>query len=194
MKSLDRQQFLTQSAAFMLGLLCVSVAAAAWAGLSPLSKIHWSLRDFGIGVAAAGGMVVAFSFISGPWDQAEKILGRALASCRWYDLLILSVIVGIVEELLFRGVLEPWGARVHPVLAFLGVNLLFGMLHAVSWTYAIVATILGGLLSGLAHGPGEFNLLRPMVAHAVYDFIGFLWLAASYRRSQMDAHLFEKQT
>ena len=178
-----RQHFLNQSAAFMFGLLCLTLLLAAWAGLSPLSEIHWSFRDFGIGIAGAGLMIACFSFVTSAWHQAEQLLGGALASCRWYDLIILAAIVGIVEELLFRGVLEPWVARIHPVVAFCSVNLLFGLLHAVSWTYALVATALGAFLSGLAHWPGEFNLLRPIIAHAVYDYIGFVWLAMHYRRT-----------
>lgn len=184
MNGVEREQFLTKSGGFMLGLCCLSLFLAQWIGLTPLSSIHWSLRDLGIGVAGAGAMLATFSFLNTTWNDAERLLGASLATCRWYDLLILAVIVGIVEELLFRGVLEPWVARLHPLVAFFSVNLLFGMLHAVSVTYAVAATLLGCALSGLAHWPGEFNLLRPMVAHAVYDFVGFIWLASSYRQSQ----------
>jgi len=180
----QRQGFLNYSIGFLFCLLCVSLLLAAIAGLSPLQTIHWSLRDFIIGMGGAGLMVLAFGFITSVRDQAEKILGPALADCRWYDLLILAILVGLIEELLFRGVLEPWIARWNPIFAFCSVNLFFGLLHSVSCLYAIIATLLGGFLSLLAHGPGDFNLLRPIVAHAVYDYIGFVWLASLYRNSQ----------
>jgi len=176
-----RREFLNQSAAFLFILLCLALGLSHWAGLTPLSQIHWTMRDVLIGLIAAGVMILVFSRFTSVRNQAERILGPALASCRWDDLLILAALVGLIEELLFRGVLEPWAARIHPVLAFCGVNLLFGLLHAVSVWYAVVATILGGFLSLLAHGPGDFNLLRPIIAHAVYDYIGFLWLASEYR-------------
>ncbi|WP_437225638.1 CPBP family intramembrane glutamic endopeptidase [Planctomicrobium sp. SH661] len=178
----DRRSFLNYSGVFLLVLLGVSLLLAAVAGISPLREIHWSWRDAVIGVVAAVLMVLAFCFITSVRDQAEQILGPALANCRWYDLIILATLVGVIEELLFRGVLEPWVARIDPTFALISVNLFFGLLHSVSVAYAAIATVLGGVLSGLAHGPGDFNLLRPMVAHAVYDYIGFVWLASRYRK------------
>lgn len=180
---MDRLGFLNFSSGFLIGLLCLSLVLAAIAGINPLNHVHVSLSGLAIGVAAAVVMVLMFGFIGSVRDQAEELMGKALANCLWYDLLILAILIGIIEELLFRGVLEPWLARLHPAFAFIAVNIVFGLLHAVSRTYAVVAALLGGILSLLAHWPGEFNLFRPMVAHAVYDYIGFIWLASRYRRS-----------
>ncbi len=184
MKHPTREEFLIWAGGFLLGMLLLALLLAAAAGLTPLHDVHWSLRDAAIGAAAALVMLGAFGFIAPVRDQAEEILGPSLAACRWSDLLILAALVGIVEELLFRGVLEPWLARWHPLAAFIGVNALFGALHAVSLPYALVAGALGMILSALAHHPGDFNLLRPITAHAVYDYLGFLLIVRSTRAAQ----------
>jgi uncharacterized protein len=181
-----RDDFLTFTSLFLFGLLLITMLLAWLADVQPLRSVSWSLWDASIGVGAAVLMTAVFSFAVSVREQAEEALGPSLAACTWYDLALLAVLVGIIEELLFRGVLEPWMARWSPVAAFVIVNVVFGLLHAVSWMYAVVAATLGCLLSLLAHGAGEweFNLLRPIVAHAVYDYIGFVWIASSYRRSR----------
>lgn len=170
-----------------MGLLALTMGLAWWSGIQPFRQITWSAWDFGIGVLAAVLMMSVFGLVGSVRKQAEEALGASLAACTWYDLALMAVLVGIIEELLFRGVLEPWIARWNPLAAFLLVNILFGLLHAVSLAYGLVAAALGGILSLLTHSVGEFNLLRPIVAHAVYDYIGFLWIAASYRKSRLPA-------
>lgn len=179
-----RDDFLTFTSLFLLGLLAITMFLAWLSGTQPIRQITWSAWDFSIGVIAALLMMAVFGLVVSVREQAEEALGASLAACTWYDLALMAVLVGIIEELMFRGVLEPWVARWNPVAAFILVNLFFGLLHAVSLAYAIVATALGGILSLLAHSVGEFNLLRPIVAHAVYDFLGFLWIATSYRKSR----------
>lgn len=179
-----RHDFLTYTAVFLLVLLGITMGLAAWGDVTPWQTIRFDFGDIGIGIMAALLMMAAFGLVSPVRDQAEEILGPSLAACRWYDLIPVAILVGFIEELLFRGVLEPWAARLSPWGAFIGVNVVFGLLHAVSWPYAIVAGLLGAILSLLARGPGEYNLLRPIVAHAVYDYIGFIWISLSYRRSR----------
>ncbi|MCA8997820.1 MAG: CPBP family intramembrane metalloprotease [Planctomycetaceae bacterium] len=181
----DREGFLTYSFSFLLVLLLLTMWLAWLLDVQPIRTIHWSLQDFAMGSLAALGMMAAFSAFGSVRQQAEDILGPMLARCHWYDLLVLATFVGIVEELLFRGLLEQWLSRVDPWFAFFAVNILFGLLHAVSAWYAVLAAILGGILSLLAQIPGEYNLLRPIVAHGLYDYIGFLWVARAIRRRQV---------
>jgi uncharacterized protein len=177
-----RDDFLTFTSLFLLGMLVVTFGLSWLAGIQPLRMVTWSLTDLLIGAGAGLLMTGVFSLVKSVRDQASEALGPSLAACRWHDLIVLAALVGIIEELLFRGLLETWVARWDPWGAFLLVNLVFGLLHAVSVMYAVVATVLGCLLSLLAHGTGEFNLLRPIVAHAVYDYIGFVWIATEHRR------------
>lgn len=186
MRIQHREDFLTFSTVFLLGLLLVSMGLAWLSGVEPMQHVHWSWRDVGIGVLSAFAMTIAFASFTSVRNEAEEALGQSLAVCHWYDLAILAILVGIIEEILFRGVLEPWAARIHPMGAFIAVNLFFGALHAISRLYFLVATILGMYLSLLAHGFDEFNLLRPIVAHAVYDYIGFIWIRNSFLERHSD--------
>lgn len=182
-----RRYFLNASGIFLLGLLLLSLLLAWIAGIKAFGGIHFNWKDTGIGLVAAALMLLVFGGVTPVRDQAEKILGGALSTCYWYDLLILAILVGFTEELLFRGVLEPWVARINPLFAMISVSIFFGLLHAVSVGYAVVATLLGLILSLLAYGPGEYNLLRPIIAHAAYDFAGFLWVAHRYRKAHIES-------
>ena len=128
-----------------------------------------------------------------------EMLGRPMAQCRWYDLLLLAALAGVCEELLFRGVIQPLMAgddaarplAIGFVVALIGSNLLFGLLHPITPTYAIVVGLVGtylglvGLVDPLPAGtpsPGQLNLVVPMVAHGLYDFLAFLVIAGESRR------------
>lgn len=174
-----RQTFLTTSAVFLAGMCGLALLLSRGLGVSPFSRIHWNLQDIAVGSVAAGMMLLSFSGASRVRRQAEELIGPILLELHLVELVVLSAAVGFSEELLFRGVLEPWAARWNPWLAVLLINLLFGVLHSVSLAYMCVAALLGLILSALAYGPFGENLLRPMVAHAVYDFLAFLWIRHS---------------
>jgi membrane protease YdiL (CAAX protease family) len=58
-------------------------------------------------------------------------------------------------------------------------SLLFGAMHAVSRVYFILATVIGfcfGWMTWYYH-----DLVGPMVAHGVYDFVALLYLTRSLR-------------
>lgn len=176
-----REDFLTFTVFFLIALLGTTVLLAHWADVPLTTQVKWSARDFGIGAVAAVAMFFAFSWITSVREQAGDALGHSLAQCTWYDLAIMAVLVGMIEEFMFRGLLEQWLARWNPIGAFLIANAIFGLLHAMSPQYALLAALLGCILSLLTWWVGEFNLLRPMVAHAIYDFIGFTVIASEYR-------------
>ncbi|MDQ2070047.1 CPBP family intramembrane glutamic endopeptidase [Natronospira bacteriovora] len=89
----------------------------------------------------------------------------------------LSILAGVGEELLFRGVLQQALAQwLNAPVAILATGLLFGLVHAISRAYFIVATLMGIYMGLLFHWSG--NLLLPILIHALYD-----WLAILYYRS-----------
>ena len=110
------------------------------------------------------------------------MLGAALSRCRWYDLIILAALAGFGEELLFRGMLQPWLAEWNVTFAFIATNVAFGLMHAVTPSYVIVAAGVGMYLSWLSYGIGEPNVLRAVIAHGVYDWIAFVLIIREFRR------------
>jgi membrane protease YdiL (CAAX protease family) len=149
----------------------------------PLKRFQWTLQGALQGVAATVPMLGLFWVLErwpvGPMapikDFTNRIICPLLAPCTVVDLLGISVLAGLGEELLFRGVLQEMFGRHLPVeLALLAASILFGLVHAVTPTYAVLAT-LSGLYLGWLFLATE-NLLVPALAHALYDFGVLLYL------------------
>lgn len=90
-------------------------------------------------------------------------------------LILLSLLAGVGEELLFRGAIQGWlMAKTDPVTAVIAASVLFGLVHYVSFTYFLVATGLGFIL-GAAYLLSE-SLALVMIWHALYDMIALFCL------------------
>jgi uncharacterized protein len=94
---------------------------------------------------------------------------------RPHHALLLGLVAGIPEEILFRGAIQPLAGVV-------GTSLLFGLLHAVTPAYFVYASGAGLLLGGLAIWRG--SLWAPIAAHVVIDTVMLLLLLRAWRRSQ----------
>lgn len=87
-----------------------------------------------------------------------------------------AVAAGVCEELLFRGLLQPWLSQLStPLLGLLGASLAFGLLHYASFTY-FAATLVVGLILGIAYRMTE-SLLCVITWHALYDLLAITALA-----------------
>jgi membrane protease YdiL (CAAX protease family) len=91
------------------------------------------------------------------------------------DLLAIATLAGVGEEMLFRGVFQGVLSR----WAGVGVGLtlasaLFGVLHAITFTYAVLAALAGAFLGALWLWTG--NLLTPIIVHTLYDFLLLVYL------------------
>jgi membrane protease YdiL (CAAX protease family) len=90
--------------------------------------------------------------------------------------IVLGVVAGFGEEMLFRGVLQYELASsldFGSILAVGASSLVFGALHAVTPLYALLAT-LASVFFGLLY-QGYDNLAVPISTHAVYDVGALLW-------------------
>jgi hypothetical protein len=180
----NRHHFLALAVAFE-----GSLAAIAWGlgwcfGVNPLARLVFDARGVIWGVAGTIPMIVLFALLNrypaGPLRKIKQFLldalGPSLVACRWYDLLLLATVAGIGEELLFRGVLQP-------VCGLFWSNVLFGIAHCITPTYAVLAGVIGGYLGGLLEGAND--LAAPIVTHALYDFLAFLIVARESRAGQI---------
>jgi len=113
-----------------------------------------------------------------------ETLGARLSHRAWSDLLILAIIAGFSEEVLFRGVLQPWLENLTGLMTGLLLsNVIFALVHAITPLYTLLAMLMG-LYLGLSLDYGsERALLTPIVIHAVYDFIAFTIILRDYRQS-----------
>jgi membrane protease YdiL (CAAX protease family) len=96
-------------------------------------------------------------------------------------LALLALLAGVAEEALFRGVLQPGlSARLPHWAALVLASGVFGALHWITATYAILAALAGAWFGLLLLLSG--NLLVPIVAHAVYDLVALVVLSRSSAR------------
>lgn len=177
----NRYDFLGAAVLFESSLIGVAMALGWGFDVDLLEKFAWTWGGAAWGTGAAIPMFavfwLAYRFPVGGLRQIKEFLieflGPSLAVCRWYDLLLIAGVAGLGEELLFRGVLHPeWG--------LIGSNVAFGLLHAITPLYVLFAGLLGFFLGWLLNASD--NLLAPIIAHGLYDFLGFLIVASEYRR------------
>jgi hypothetical protein len=166
------------------GGLALLAWGLAWLLNIPLERgLRWDVGDAALGVAASLPLLLLFWLClrlpAAPLrrirDIGEKIIRPVFADCSLAELALLSLLAGVGEELLFRGVLQEalcqwWGLGAGLATA----GLVFGLLHALTPTYAMLATLMGAYLGGLWVVSG--NLLAAIIAHGLYDFLALVVL------------------
>ena len=192
-KSFLKDHSFLNSACFFEATLIPLAILLGWIGsINPFANIFFTETALANGVI--GTIPLILIFLAFEQIQAKSVgnirrllletLGPGLLDRHWTDLLILALIAGIAEELLFRGVIQPWIEQFWGVTAGLVIsNFIFGLVHAVTPLYALLAGIVGMYL-GLSLNYGtEKNLLVPIIIHGLYDFLAFFALIRMYRKS-----------
>jgi uncharacterized protein len=185
----DHRSFMRFAGLFEAALAMVAILIGWVAGVVPALTAP-SLEAVAIGAAATVPLIVVyFITVAIPLDAFSRIqdliistLGRPLAECRWHEMALLAALAGVCEELLFRGVLQPWLSRLGEPAGVIGTSLLFGFAHSVTPTYFLLASGIGFYLSGVQAAAG--HLAAPMLTHALYDWFAFRQIAREYRRRE----------
>jgi membrane protease YdiL (CAAX protease family) len=111
-------------------------------------------------------------------ETTVYLIHDLFGQCTVLELALIACLAGFGEEWLFRGVLqklaETW---LQPWIALLIVSVLFGLLHCITPTYSVLATVMAVYLGWLALS--LVNLLPVMVNHAFYDFVALVYLVRS---------------
>jgi membrane protease YdiL (CAAX protease family) len=172
-----------------LGILAVGLG---WLSACPTwQTLGWSVRDTLSAVAATVPLVIIFllcvNWPVGPLVRikafAEEVLKPLFKPCTLFDLAAISLAAGFGEEALFRGFLQTILSRwVHVWLALALASLLFGLLHCMTVTYAVLATLMGAYLGWLYIWSG--NLLVPIIVHALYDFFALAYVVKDLDKNQ----------
>src|SRR5437764_1094401 len=116
---------------------------------------------------------------AGPFGRLNRVVDQVIvplfAGCSLADFALISLVGGLGEELLFRGLVQTALVSWFSVGVGIGLaSLLFGLAHMITPMYAVLATIIGVYFGWLALYAGD--LLAPIVAHAVYDFAALAYL------------------
>jgi uncharacterized protein len=165
------------------GLALLSLLLGWRLGHPPLRHFVWSLGDALWGVVATIPLLALFLVILkwpiGPLARAkhfcENEVEPLLHDSSWSEIGLVSLSVGVSEEMLFRGVFQA--ALTNWLGAPLGLGLasvLFGLLHPISVPYMVMAAFLGLYLGTVWIVSG--NLLTVIVVHTLYDFAALSYL------------------
>ncbi len=188
--------FPLQAALFEASLALLAFILGWLLNQSLLKNLHWNFPAVRWGVVAVLpllALLLACEHASWrPLRQVRRVLDELVApmfsKCRWSELAAIALLAGVGEEMLFRGVLQaatanwtgdflphsPTAAAIGDWLAIVAVAIVFGLLHAVSAGYAVLATLMGIYLGWLFLATG--NLAVPIVTHGVYDFVALVYI------------------
>ena len=113
-------------------------------------------------------------------QQVESLIGEMFPAGSLAEFGLVALLAGVGEELLFRGVLQnvlsEWTT---PVAGMLIASLLFAVAHALSKLYFMLALIIGLCFGWLVL---QYNdLVAPIVAHSLYDFVALIYLSRTSR-------------
>lgn len=176
---------------FELALLGFAGLGDYFTGRQFWERFYGMPYDAAVGVLATLPLLVAgwlaCDFPWAPLARMRAVVDTAVqgwfAGCSWRSLAAISLLAGVAEEALFRGFLQGGLTNLLGIgPAWVLASVVFGLCHALTPAYAIVAGLMGAYLGGLWLHTG--TLLAPALTHALYDFAALLWLLrAGARRS-----------
>lgn len=173
------------------GLLLLAWGLARWLEVAPGDYLRLTPIAVLWGLVATAPLLLALAWMltsnAAPLrslvDLVTEQIGPLVSRCTLLELGCLSVVAGISEEVLFRGVIQPGlGAWMPEVGALLVASAIFGLVHAASRVYALFASAMGLYLGVLFMLQG--NLIPPILTHALYDFVALNAVATRYRSTQ----------
>ncbi len=182
--------------ALLLGWL-LSVDVRQWLPVLSAENSWLILSSLLWGSLAAMPMLAAVELIEridwAPFRELRELdqlpVVAALLRLSPAELIAISIAAGVGEELLVRGWLMGWliGSLDTATPLTIGIGLVasslaFGLMHPVTPTYIVLATLIGMYLGAMVIVSG--NLLIPIAAHAVYDAAHLLLARRGHRTSK----------
>ena len=165
-------------------LIPLALLLALLLGQTPWSEFRWPLGTLLLSLAATmplvGGLAL-FAALGPRWFRELDALVRPAVEALFggrghFAVVVAALLAGFGEELLFRGVLQAWlSGLIGPWFGVALAAIVFGLLHAVSRAYFVVATAMGLYLGALYAFTD--NLTVVSLVHALYD-----WVAIEYVR------------
>jgi membrane protease YdiL (CAAX protease family) len=180
-----RRQTVVLLAVLVEGGLLAGASMLGWLlNKPPLRNFDWTWQAVLWGIGATIPLLLLFFLFFrwpiGPLKRiqrfSEDVIRPLLAPCSLIDLLGISVLAGLGEEMFFRGVLqEAFSGWFNVYVGVIVASLLFGVMHFITFTYAVLAALMGAYL-GCVLRYADQNLLTVIITHALYDFVVLLWL------------------
>jgi CAAX protease family protein len=198
----DTNDSFTTTAFFFEAMLGVgALAVGRMIGVDPLATVTITAASLGDIVQAIGwGILATLPLILGMF-LIERLPLRSLTKIRrfinaqlvplfqslsYLELGAISFAAGFGEETLFRGLIQvglaEWAGQPYGIVIGLVVaSIAFGLCHSITPMYAILAIFAGAYFGIIFLLTG--NLLAPLVAHALYDFLALIYLTRRRKES-----------
>ena len=160
---ISRKGFLRLEWGLSLAIIAFALAWATVRGLPLAGPWQATPRAVAAGAATGAALWLAIPLLFRIPDMRrvfDTVLVPFSRTLEPADIITIALLSGVSEELLFRGVLLP-------EIGLIGSSVLFGLLHALNWTYAAWAALIGAGFGLLALYGG--TLVTPVVAHATYN-------------------------
>jgi len=176
------QRWFWISCLFESSLFVLAAVIAFLTGLPLFADFHWDLDDVLWGMSATAPPLAFFvASIQSKWKPLAEIrsaldrtLGRCFSGFTILHLLVISILAGIAEEVLFRAAVQGGLAKLFgPIPGLILASIGFGCAHFLNWGYAALTFLAGLYLGGVWLATG--NLLTPIVTHALYDFVALVY-------------------
>lgn len=161
-----------------VGLMTLGIVIAlfyqpwTWSG-----ALGWFAVPLGI-VFGSLTYFIMFSISASPSlrvNSIQSLLGMLhglFKNFTWPQIILVSVLAGVGEEILIRGALQSFLVSLSsPVIGIIVASLIFGLLHFLTKTYVLITFLIGLVFAIAFHLSG--SMLLVMVAHSVYDIWAF---------------------
>jgi len=146
-----------------------------WCDGNTLWQIAWGLLPLIAGYFVLQALPLA------PLRRVDRLVRELfqqhMSHLKLWQLAVIAALAGIGEELFFRGLLQlglSSGLGLQVWLAIIIASLIFGLAHAGTWTYFLLAFMISVYFGFLLDYTG--NLFVPIAIHALYDFVVFLYI------------------
>lgn len=185
----DSQRWFRFTCGFEISLLLLAAIIARLAQRPLFADLHWNFEDALWGInATAPPLAVFVHSLQSDWKPFREIrgaldrtVGQLFRRFSVVQLLVVSALAGISEEVLFRAVAQGGlGESLGRMVALLVASVAFGCVHLLNWSYGCFSFLAGLYLGGLWLATG--NLLTPMITHGLYDFLALVYYLRISRR------------
>jgi len=173
------------------GLVIVALLLGAIFGVEPLATLRLDVGDVAVGAIATVPMAAILgllwstdaSFVRDIRAKVEVVVASMFGDAGLANIALVCIAAGLGEEALFRGFLQGGlEQRLGTWSGLAAASAVFGLAHPVTPAYVTLAALIGVYLGGLWIWSG--NLLVPVIAHALYDFVAVVTLLRRRRAEQ----------
>lgn len=136
-----------------------------------------------LGLGVVGGFVLSgMTWLMGKWKYLDDVnfdytLRLGIFNFSIQEILFLSFCAGVGEEIVFRGMIQPWLGILTTSFMFIALH---GYLSYSSWPKVIFGLILFAVGTLLGILGAYVGLLAAIVAHILYDIVAFQRIQAEY--------------